>query len=224
MEGRPVSLDADGPTDVPYDAQRAKDFESIGGFEVIARTARDNPDKVAVDDGEDRLTYAQFLDRVYGLAERLDALTESSSIVASVVPNSVAATIIIMACALPAVSWCRSTRRIRANDSKRFFRKPAPASCCSPRTKSLIQASFRRVFQDLLSIRSHRPMRSKLRTVTIGMRLCLSVSRQGAPDDRRDLSQEGDTAASLAPVHRDVSPQFLGCGVGAGLAQHRRAA
>ena len=100
MEGRPVSLDADGPTDVPYDAQRAKDFESIGGFEVIARTARDNPDKVAVDDGEDRLTYAQFLDRVYGLAERLDALTESSSIVASVVPNSVAATIIIMACAL----------------------------------------------------------------------------------------------------------------------------
>jgi acyl-coenzyme A synthetase/AMP-(fatty) acid ligase len=100
IEGRPVSLDADGPTDVPYDAGRAKDFESIGGFDVIARTVREIPDKIAVEDGQDRLTYAQFLDRVYGLAERLNALTDNSTIVASLVPNSVAAPIIVMACAL----------------------------------------------------------------------------------------------------------------------------
>jgi len=85
---------------VRYNAERAKDFETIGGFEVIARTARENPDKVAVDDGQDRLTYAQFLDRVHGLAESLDKLTEDRSIVASIIPNNVAAPIVIMACAL----------------------------------------------------------------------------------------------------------------------------
>ncbi len=100
IEGRPVPLDADGPTDLPYDADGAKDFESLGGVAVIARKANDNPDKIAVDDGQNRLTYSQFLDRVYGLAERLNTLTENGSVVASIVPNSVAAPIIIMACAL----------------------------------------------------------------------------------------------------------------------------
>ena len=100
IEGRAIALDVNGPTDVPYNAERAKDFETIGGFEVIAQTARENPDKVAVDDGQDRLTYAQFLDRVYELAESLDKLTEDRSIVASIIPNNVAAPIVIMACAL----------------------------------------------------------------------------------------------------------------------------
>jgi acyl-coenzyme A synthetase/AMP-(fatty) acid ligase len=100
MEGRPTSLDADGPTEVQYDSDRAKDFELVGGFDVIARTAREYPDKVAVDDGQDRLTYAQFVDRVYGLAERLNTLTEDTSIVASVIPNNVTSPIVIMACAL----------------------------------------------------------------------------------------------------------------------------
>ena len=54
MEGRPFALDGDGPTDVPYNPERAADFERVGGFEVIAQTARENPDKVAVDDGQDR--------------------------------------------------------------------------------------------------------------------------------------------------------------------------
>ena len=100
MEGRPTPLDGYGPTDVPYDSERAADFERIGGFEVIAQTARENPDKVAVDDGQDRLTYSQFVDRVYGLAEHLNSIGENSSIVASVIPNSVTAPIAIMACAL----------------------------------------------------------------------------------------------------------------------------
>jgi acyl-coenzyme A synthetase/AMP-(fatty) acid ligase len=100
LEGRPIPLDGGGPTNVPYDSERAADFERIGGFEVIARTARENPAKVAVDDGQDRLTYAQFVDRVYGLAERLNTLAEDSSIAASVIPNTVTAPIAIMACAL----------------------------------------------------------------------------------------------------------------------------
>ena len=100
IEDRPISLDGDGPTDVSYDADRAKDFESIGGFEVIARIARENPDKVAVDDGQNRLTYAQFIDGVCGLADSLDKLTPDRSIVASIIPNNIAAPIVIMACAL----------------------------------------------------------------------------------------------------------------------------
>ncbi len=100
MEDRPVALDADGPADVPYNRDRAKEFELLDGFEVIARTARENADKVAVNDGQDSLTYAQFLDRVYGLAERLDKFAADCSIVSSIIPNNIAAPIAIMACAL----------------------------------------------------------------------------------------------------------------------------
>src|ERR1700733_651218 len=89
-----------GPTDVAYDSNAARDFESIPGVDVIERAARNNPHKIAIDDGTVRLTYAQFVDRVYGLAERLQSMTEHSSVVASVVPNDAAAPIIIMACAL----------------------------------------------------------------------------------------------------------------------------
>ena len=100
IEGRPVPLDADGPVDVPYDAANARDFETAGGFEVIERAARGHPNKIAVDDGVLRLTYSQFIDRVYGLAQRLRESTDKGSVVASVVPNTAASPIIIMACAL----------------------------------------------------------------------------------------------------------------------------
>jgi acyl-coenzyme A synthetase/AMP-(fatty) acid ligase len=100
IEQRPCALDAGGPVDVPYDPDDARDFENLGGIEVIERTARRLPDKVAVDDGSIRLTYAEFIDRVYGLAARLIETTESGSVVASIVPNSAASPIIIMACAL----------------------------------------------------------------------------------------------------------------------------
>jgi acyl-coenzyme A synthetase/AMP-(fatty) acid ligase len=100
IEGRPVPLDGGGPVGVPYDAASARDFETIGGFEVVERAARNKPDKVAVDDGNLRLTYAQFIDRVYGLAQRIIAASESGSVVVSVVPNTVVSPIVIMACAL----------------------------------------------------------------------------------------------------------------------------
>ena len=41
MEGRPTPLDGYGPTDAPDHLERAADFERIGGFEVIAQTARE---------------------------------------------------------------------------------------------------------------------------------------------------------------------------------------
>ncbi len=99
---KPISipLDANGPAEVPYDRDNARDFETIGPFEVVERAARNNLDKVAVDDGSIRLTYAQFLDRVYGLAERLMEATKSGSTVVSVLPNSAVSPIVIMACAL----------------------------------------------------------------------------------------------------------------------------
>ena len=100
IEGRPVALDENGPTNVMYDAAGAADFETIGGFEVIERAAHNNPDKVAIDDGTIRLTYAEFLDRVYGLAELLISNTTHNSVVASVVPNTAASPVVIMACAL----------------------------------------------------------------------------------------------------------------------------
>jgi acyl-coenzyme A synthetase/AMP-(fatty) acid ligase len=100
IERHGIPLDTDGPVDVPYDAEAARGFETIGGFAVIESAARKYPTKVALDDGEVRLTYAQFVDRVYGLADRVISATEPHSVVTSVVPNTVAAPIIIMACAL----------------------------------------------------------------------------------------------------------------------------
>jgi acyl-coenzyme A synthetase/AMP-(fatty) acid ligase len=95
-----IPLDLEGPVDVPYDSQAARDFESIGGFGVIESAAANNPHKIAVDDGNLRLTYAQLIDRVYGLAARLNSATDTGSVVVSVVPNTVVSPIIIMACAL----------------------------------------------------------------------------------------------------------------------------
>jgi acyl-coenzyme A synthetase/AMP-(fatty) acid ligase len=100
IKERPCALDAGGPVDVAYDQTSARDFETVGGIEVIERTARKFPDKVAVDDGNIRLTYAQFIDRAYGLAARLIEATESGSVIVSLVHNTAASPIIIMACAL----------------------------------------------------------------------------------------------------------------------------
>ncbi len=103
IEGRPIPLDGAGPVDQPYDAEAAQGFETIGGLEVIERAARRWPHKVAVDDGTVRLTYAELIDRVYGLAQRLGAAAERESVVVSVTHNTAAAPIIILACAMSGV-------------------------------------------------------------------------------------------------------------------------
>src|SRR5579871_6059933 len=103
IEGRPLPLDAGGPVDQSYDAEAARGFEDVGGLEVIERTAGRFPHKVAVDDGAARLTYAEILDRAYGLAHRLIATVDRGSVVASVTHNTVAAPVIILACAMAGV-------------------------------------------------------------------------------------------------------------------------
>lgn len=100
IKGRPVPIDDGGPTSQPYDTHAASGFATVGGVEVIETTARRFPDKVAVDDGVSQLTYAQFIDRVYGLAQRLHSTTTPGTTVCSVVPNTVVAPIIVMACAM----------------------------------------------------------------------------------------------------------------------------
>jgi acyl-coenzyme A synthetase/AMP-(fatty) acid ligase len=99
IEPHPYALDAGGPV-VPYDRQSAQDLEVIGGIEVIERTARKFSNKVAVDDGSIQLTYAQFIDRAHGLATHLIETTENGSVIASLVHNTAASPIVIMACAM----------------------------------------------------------------------------------------------------------------------------
>ena len=94
-----IRLDDHGPVDVPYDAEAASRFESAGGIEVIEAVARRFPAKIAIDDGNVRLTYAQFIDHVYDLARQIAAATSTGSVVASLVHNTAASPIIVMACA-----------------------------------------------------------------------------------------------------------------------------
>ncbi len=95
IERRPVPIDFGGP-DRPYDVSVGPAFESEGGIAVVEAAAGRFPDQICVDDGKLRLTFSEFLDRVYGLAHRL--MDEGAPrIVASLVQNSSACPIIIMA-------------------------------------------------------------------------------------------------------------------------------
>ena len=91
MQGRPVAIDAGGPASHPYDAGAALGFETIGGVHVIEAAAHRFPDNTAVDDGKIRLTYRDFLDRSYGAAERILAMTAPDAVVCSLIGNSAAA-------------------------------------------------------------------------------------------------------------------------------------
>src|SRR5579862_857385 len=98
IRGRPVPLDFAGP-ETPYDAGIGPRLERDGGVAVIEAIARRFPDKVCIDDGKLRLTFAEALDRAYGLAQRLDQET-ASPVVTALVPNSAISPIIVLACAL----------------------------------------------------------------------------------------------------------------------------
>ena len=66
--------------------------------EVAAR----HPDRVVVMDGAQTLTYAEILDRVYGLARRIEAETPTGAPMAVLIHNTVAAPIAFLACAAAA--------------------------------------------------------------------------------------------------------------------------
>ncbi len=98
ISGRPVALDFAGP-DKPYDTSIGPAFERDGGVVVIENIARRFPDRVCADDGKLKLTCAEVLDRAYGLAHRLKD-EQGSRVIASLVANSAACPIIIMASVL----------------------------------------------------------------------------------------------------------------------------
>jgi acyl-coenzyme A synthetase/AMP-(fatty) acid ligase len=100
IEDRPVPLDFGGPVDVPYDRDAVRLLREQGGLAAVRAAAARFPHKVAVFDGTLELTYAEFLDRVYGLAARLIAQWPERVILASLVHNSAASPVIIMATAM----------------------------------------------------------------------------------------------------------------------------
>src|SRR4051794_29508374 len=79
---RPV--DFGGPTEVVYEPLPT---DCGVGFETVERVARRHPNKIAVWDGQFALTYAELLDRAYGLAERIAALVPAGGAVASIIHN-----------------------------------------------------------------------------------------------------------------------------------------
>lgn len=86
--------DFGGPTEVPYEPLPPDcDF----GFGVIERVARRAPDKVAVRDGQLALTYAELLDRAYGLAAMIEARVPAEGVVSSIIHNGPAATAALLA-------------------------------------------------------------------------------------------------------------------------------
>ncbi len=99
IDRSPAPLDLNGPVDVAYDAEAAKSLER-DGVEAIERAAARWPDRVVLDDGVMRLTYAEVMDRVYGLAGRILDEVPPGGVVASRTHNSVAGPIIVLACAL----------------------------------------------------------------------------------------------------------------------------
>lgn len=86
--------DFGGPTEVPYQPPPT-DCEL--GFEIVERIARSAPDKVAVWDGRLALTYAELLNRAYGLAEAIEREVAADGVVASITHNGPAATAAMLA-------------------------------------------------------------------------------------------------------------------------------
>ncbi|MBB5716422.1 AMP-binding protein [Sphingomonas aerophila] len=97
IDVRPVPLDHHGPADRPF-LPLPHDLSDQLGLRPIERIASLYPDKIAIDDGRLQLTYAEVMDRAYGLAARIDASVPPGGVVASLIGTSAAAPIVVMAC------------------------------------------------------------------------------------------------------------------------------
>jgi acyl-coenzyme A synthetase/AMP-(fatty) acid ligase len=93
VQRRPV--DFGGPVDVPYEPL---DREGLDGFDLrrIERIAAKYPNKLAVDDGLVRLTYADLLDRAYGVTQRISDLVPPGGVFASVIHSGALAPVVIL--------------------------------------------------------------------------------------------------------------------------------
>ena len=91
-----VALDADGPADrlfVPFPSSQL----SRPIFECFEEVVRCIPDRIAIDDGRTRLTFAQVLETAQAIARRIAALPQAGP-VAALLPNSVLTAPAILGC------------------------------------------------------------------------------------------------------------------------------
>ncbi|OJU12155.1 MAG: hypothetical protein BGN86_09000 [Caulobacterales bacterium 68-7] len=93
---RPVPLDHAGPTDRAFDpideAWLARSM--IERFEAVAARF---PDRIAVDDGAIRLTYAELRARAYDLAHRLEGMVGPAEPIAAIIPGTAVYPIALLA-------------------------------------------------------------------------------------------------------------------------------
>ena len=94
---RPVPMDHGGPEAIPY-VPLSEAADNFHGIEPFERAVERYADKVAIYDGTISLTYAEVLDRVYGLARQIGELLPKGAIVSSLVGSTAAAPIIVLAC------------------------------------------------------------------------------------------------------------------------------
>jgi len=92
ITGRPTPIDFGGPVDVPFESTGL-----VSMMDGIERQALLRPDKLAVEDGEKALTYAELVDRMRGLRRRILNIVPPGGVVAAVVHNSAAATVAMSA-------------------------------------------------------------------------------------------------------------------------------
>lgn len=97
ITGRPTPADTDGPVARPFSPIDGAwlDRTMIERFEEICGRF---PDRVAVDDGQVQLTYAQLRGRAYQLAHRLQAMGAASEKIAAIIPGTALYPIALVAC------------------------------------------------------------------------------------------------------------------------------
>jgi acyl-coenzyme A synthetase/AMP-(fatty) acid ligase len=95
IDRRPVDLDFGGPEAVTYTPlpERPEEVLSIAQVERVVRA---HADKVAIFDGVVRLTYADLLDRIYGLAREIATTVEPGGVLAAVVHSGALAPVAVM--------------------------------------------------------------------------------------------------------------------------------
>lgn len=92
---RPVALDFGGPEEVAYTPLPDRP-EEVLSIAQVERVVRAHAEKVAIFDGVVRLTYADLLDRIYGLAHRIAATVEPGGVLAAVVHSGALAPVAVM--------------------------------------------------------------------------------------------------------------------------------
>ena len=94
--GAPVAMDFGGPVDRPF-VPIPVDDGACDGIAWLERSAQAWPDKIAVADDLVELTYAQLVDRVYGLAQDISAAVPVGGVVVPIIRNSVAMAVALLA-------------------------------------------------------------------------------------------------------------------------------